>query len=441
MAESGAMDPVRRQYELLPYPHREPEAERHRLLSTPLDDLEVLNQLAFRGTAKLTKGFRVLVAGGGTGDATIFLAEQLRDTDARIVHLDLSSASIEVAQARARIRGLENVEFRRGSLLELRPDGGVFDYINCVGVLHHLPEPPLGLAALEGVLAPQGVLGAMLYGQYGRAAVYQVQSLLRRIHTEPADTATRLSDAREVLAALPDHHWFNLAQDRHRGEVEENGDAALFDLLLHAQDRAYTVPQLRVLLKNAGLPHATFLTLPESPVDYYEPASFLSPGPLLERVSARSLWARRAIAEQLYGGIAMHLFYATRQPDRALGLTETDAIPFFRSADAYADWPQTLATLAERGSSARLRFACGPVEVPLPEGCAALFRHLDGRRTLGQLLQKAAKGDAANPRQLLERMLPTLQVLHQRRLLLMRRKTARLPARLAGLTDQLTGSG
>ena len=277
----------------------------------------------------------------------------------------------------------------------------------------------------------------MLYGQYGRTAVYQVQSLLRRIHTEPVDTQTRLSDAREVLAALPEHHWFNLARDRHRAEVEDNGDAALFDLLLHARDRAYTVPQLRSLLQDGGLPHATFLTLPESPVDYYDPASFLPPGDLLDRVQRLPPWSRRAIAELLYGGIAMHLFYATRQADRTLALTDLDAVPFFRAADAYADWSDTLASLAERGSSARLRFACGPVEVPLPTGSADFFRALDGRRSLGQVLKKAS----SDPRRLLEVLLPTIQALHRPRLLLTRKKTARLPARLSGLTSQLVQGG
>ena len=39
----------------------------------------------------------------GTGDATIFLAEQLRATNAEIVHLDMSHASTALAQQRARM--------------------------------------------------------------------------------------------------------------------------------------------------------------------------------------------------------------------------------------------------------------------------------------------------------------------------------------------------
>jgi len=91
---------VREQYERYPYPLREPEDERARLLTTWNDHLAQINHYCFAGKQGFRDGFKVLVAGGGTGDNVIFLAEQLRDTDARIVHLDLSAASLAVAQAR-----------------------------------------------------------------------------------------------------------------------------------------------------------------------------------------------------------------------------------------------------------------------------------------------------------------------------------------------------
>jgi len=44
------------------------------------------------------------VAGGGTGDHTIFLAEQLREYDASVTCIDISRASLEIARKRGRIR-------------------------------------------------------------------------------------------------------------------------------------------------------------------------------------------------------------------------------------------------------------------------------------------------------------------------------------------------
>jgi cyclopropane fatty-acyl-phospholipid synthase-like methyltransferase len=69
----------------------------------------------------------VLVAGGGTGDATVMLAQQLADAGgpAEIVHVDLSDASLGLAEARVRARGLTNVTFNRMSLLDLREPASV----------------------------------------------------------------------------------------------------------------------------------------------------------------------------------------------------------------------------------------------------------------------------------------------------------------------------
>lgn len=66
----------------------------------------MINHYCFAGQQDFRNGWRVLVAGGGT--ATIYLAEQLRATDAEIVHLDLSAASIAIARRRAEIRRLQH---------------------------------------------------------------------------------------------------------------------------------------------------------------------------------------------------------------------------------------------------------------------------------------------------------------------------------------------
>src|SRR5262249_19244677 len=95
---------VRQQYERFPYPERKPEDEKGRLIGTWLDDLRMVNHHCFRGADSFNDGFRVLVAGGGTGDGTIFLAEQLRDLRAEVVHLDVSRAAMDIARERARLR-------------------------------------------------------------------------------------------------------------------------------------------------------------------------------------------------------------------------------------------------------------------------------------------------------------------------------------------------
>lgn len=99
------------------------------------DELAELNHYCFKGRQSFRDGFRCLVAGGGTGDAAIYLAEQLRSVNGEVVYLDLSEASRRIAEQRARIRGLENIQWITGSLLDLPTLGlGTFDYVNCSGV-------------------------------------------------------------------------------------------------------------------------------------------------------------------------------------------------------------------------------------------------------------------------------------------------------------------
>ena len=61
------------------------------------------------------------LAGGGTGDACIMLAQQLIDRrcPGEVVYLDLSTASRQICEARAKARGLRNIQFLTGSLLDL----------------------------------------------------------------------------------------------------------------------------------------------------------------------------------------------------------------------------------------------------------------------------------------------------------------------------------
>ena len=129
---------VRNQYENYPYPYRDPEDEKTRLIYTLDAFLEKINHFCYQGKQTFNN-FRALVAGGGTGSAAIFLAEQLRHKkNAEIVYLDISRQSMDIAQKRATIRGLKNITWIHNSILNLPDlDLGTFDYINCVGVLHH----------------------------------------------------------------------------------------------------------------------------------------------------------------------------------------------------------------------------------------------------------------------------------------------------------------
>lgn len=332
---------VRSQYEAMPYPPCNPEDDHKRLVQTWLEDLPMINHYCFAGRQSFANGFRALVAGGGTGDATIFLAEQLKHTDAHIVHLDMSQASIAIATARARIRGLTNITWLHDSLLNL-PKLGLdkFNYINCSGVLHHLSDPDAGFRALRSVLADDGAIGLMLYAATGRTGVYQMQALMRLVNAPQADgtaldDARKIANTRDLLPSLPPFNGFKLGEALHHDH--KMGDAGVFDLLLHSQDRAYSVGELFDWLgddatngkKGHGM-HLAFTDVQRGRSPYL-PRMVLGSKPPAMAAALTALPRRRQyeIAELLIGSIITHSLYVTRRATCTAPYGDAEYVPFF----------------------------------------------------------------------------------------------------------------
>jgi SAM-dependent methyltransferase len=325
---------VRNQYEALPYPSVNPEDEHKRLTRTWLEDLPMINHYCFAGKQSFSHGFRILVAGGGTGDPTIFVAEQLKHTNAQIVHLDISEASIAIAQARARIRGLTNIRWVHDSLLNLpRLDLGLFDYISCSGVLHHLADPDAGFKALRGVLKADGAIGLMVYGTTGRTGVYQLQALMRMVNGPQMDMQGEIANTRDILASLPKSNWFRRGEDLYH--AHKSGDAGIYDLSLHSQDRSYSVGELFDWLESnpRGGGHGMHLEFTDvqrgrSP---YLPHFVLgrSPPAMAEKLRGMPRRQQYAIAELLGGDLVTHSAYVTPGANCTAPYGDAAYVPFF----------------------------------------------------------------------------------------------------------------
>lgn len=319
---------VKQQYEVLPYPPVDPRDEKKRLAKTWLEDLAMINHYCFAGAQTFQNGFRALVAGGGTGDATIFLAEQLKKTDARIVHCDLSSASIALAKERAAIRKLDNIEWIEDSLLNLSHLGlEKFDYINCSGVLHHLEDPGAGFDALRSVLKPDGAMGIMLYGLYGRTGVYQMQALMKLINQDQPDHHLKIQQAAETLKILPSTNWFKRGESLYNDH--RHGDAGIYDLLLHSKDRGYTVGEIFDWMESAGL-HVEFTDVGRGKMPYLPKLVATSTSASIIR-NIEQLPRRRQyeIAELLGGSVTMHSFYVTPSAESVAPYGDASIIPFY----------------------------------------------------------------------------------------------------------------
>ena len=135
------------------------------------------------------------MAGGGTGSFTLFLAESLNHTNAEVMYLDFSMASMKIAQRRAIIRHVSNVIWINGWIENLPQMGlSLFHFVTSTGVLHHLKDTPKGLAILKDNLLSIGGMSLLLYGAVGRTAIYQMQKLLGLANKDSHNNNQNLSN-------------------------------------------------------------------------------------------------------------------------------------------------------------------------------------------------------------------------------------------------------
>ena len=396
---------VKSQYEALPYPPCNPQDEHQRLVMTWLEDLPMVNHYCFAGKQSFTQGFRVLVVGGGTGDATIFLAEQLRGTNAEIVHLDMSHASILLAQERARIRGLTNITWSHYSLLSLPALGlGQFDYINCSGVLHHLADPDLGLRVLLSALKPEGAIGLMVYGTTGRTGVYQMQALMRLVNqggtAKEADDSRKIANTRDLLGSLPASNWFMASESLYNDH--KVGDAGIYDLLLHSQDRSYSVGELFDWLGGQHGLHLSFSDVQRGRSPYL-PHMVLGSKPPAMAAELRQLPLRRQyeMAELMIGNLITHSLYLTRDAACVAPYGDAAYIPFFYHEPLTGEMAAQVFG-SNRGQPFRLAHQHSGVCVMVNPGKygAKILALIDGQKSFGEIFDQfraAWHGQAAAP--------------------------------------------
>lgn len=320
---------VREQYEALPYPPIEIGDEYKRLVSTQTDPLDYLNH-RFYGGRQTFREFRVLSAGDGTGNASIFLAEQLYEFGGEVVAIDMSSASQHIAKERAKIRGLNNITFLNESLLDIPKLGlGAFDYVSCSGVLHHLASPETGLRTLVDALKPGGLLGIMVYAQTGRTGIYYMQALLNELldkKNDPIDEQIELT--RTIISQLPQSNWLWHMPEHSMYDINHYGDSGIFDLLLHTQDRAYTVPQIYEWVEQCGAQMAEFIFHDNHQDNYYNPMRYILDADFTAEAEKLSLREQQHVADLLAGMNNKHMFYATKGPvPQELSPDDTSLIP------------------------------------------------------------------------------------------------------------------
>jgi 2-polyprenyl-3-methyl-5-hydroxy-6-metoxy-1,4-benzoquinol methylase len=193
----------------------------------------------------------MLIAGCGTGQEAIELAE--RHPDARVTAIDLSRASLAYAAFKSRERGVTNVEHAQADLMELPALGRRYDVVSAGGVLHHLADPLAGWRALVECLRPGGVMHLGLYSAFARRDVDAARAFVATRADPPTHAGIRA--ARAALRADPRFTVVTSLRDFF-------ATSECRDLLFHVQEQAFTLPRIARALDDLGLAFMGFVLEP-----------------------------------------------------------------------------------------------------------------------------------------------------------------------------------
>jgi ubiquinone/menaquinone biosynthesis C-methylase UbiE len=113
---------------------------------------EELRSLAKRLSELVPAGNRVLEVAPGPGYLSIALATLGHH---RIVGLDISKSFVAIAQANARVAGVE-IEFRQGNASDMPFDNETFDFIFCRAAFKNFTQPVRAIQEMYRVLRSNG---------------------------------------------------------------------------------------------------------------------------------------------------------------------------------------------------------------------------------------------------------------------------------------------
>jgi SAM-dependent methyltransferase len=187
---------------------------------------------------------QVLMPGAGTGQHPLIVASSYRNVE--VTAVDLSRASLAYGKRMAARHGVRNIEFLRGDILDLAKLGRTFDHAECVGVLHHMADPKVGLLAISSVLRPGAFLRLGLYGEHARAIVVKARRDIARARLPAA-----LDGLREFRRKVLTGEWRRL--QALTGWEDFWSASLLRDLCFHVQEHRFTVSRLRTFLEGSGL--------------------------------------------------------------------------------------------------------------------------------------------------------------------------------------------
>ncbi|HMB94188.1 MAG TPA: class I SAM-dependent methyltransferase [Rhodothermales bacterium] len=181
--------------------------------------------------------------------------------EATVVATDVSETALGIADGLASQLGLTNVRFEKQDLMQPYL-ADAFDLIVSTGVVHHLPDPAIGLSHIHTGLRPGGAALLMVYSTMHREPLAVFRRALALLAHDDEDTDARYALAGRLLQTLLsaercsppcpgalEQLWQHFQSDR----------SLVADALLHPLEQTYDIDALLTLLADTSFQHVSWL--------------------------------------------------------------------------------------------------------------------------------------------------------------------------------------
>ncbi|MBT9314934.1 class I SAM-dependent methyltransferase [Leptothoe spongobia] len=260
------------------------------------------------GRLPATEQVRILDAGCGSGVGTEYLVHL--NPEAQVTGIDLSAGTLAVARERCQRSGADRVSFHNLSIYDVDQIEGQFDLINCVGVLHHMPDPIRGIQALAQKVAPGGLLHIFVYAALGRWEISLMQQAISMVQGDRrGDYRDGVAVGRQIFDALPENNRI-VKRDKERWALENHQDECFADMYVHPQEVDYTIDTLFELIDASGLEFVGF-----SNPQYWSLERLIGKAPdVMERAKTLNQRAQYRLIELLDPELTHYEFFLARPP-------------------------------------------------------------------------------------------------------------------------------
>lgn len=230
---------VANMYKKYPYPSPSTQSNQTNELLNLLRIYELESKISLENK-------KFLDAGCGSGHRIINTALYFKKCT--FLGIDISDTSIKIANSLKNSNNLENISFQKFNLMNSGLRSSKFDFILCMGVLHHLSNPSKGLQNILKLLQDNGTIFLYLYGKLGghkRLLNKRLLSIL--LNKEKSNYELGIKLARDLCLNKFEYGW-NL---NFKNTAEEN--SLIVDSLLHANEQLYDFDDIFNLLKKSNL--------------------------------------------------------------------------------------------------------------------------------------------------------------------------------------------